>query len=311
MVHLVWFSPSNLSDPVVRTDAGSAALVACLRSLLQNCLLLDFSDYRFDDAIREQAEALPEAISKRVKVLLAQFAKRQRIIRAVADDYSGKEDLELLAEQGTRLHLELVVLQINDPWDEITTTIPRVSVVTYALSDFEAQRSEDAADRHFADDAMPGSDFINRFLVPFLRYSQRLDIVDGGLGQYYRGDYRHTIGCVVTAISLNCWFRDELKVTLHCWRGDGKVANNIARDVAAAAAQCGLDGHVHVQFYGTGGGKSEFKHDRCLVSELGVINIGRGLDFVRERTGMLRDTTVGFGGPDADTILRPYATLRS
>jgi len=54
-----------------------------------------------------------------------------------------------------------------------------------------------------------------------------------------------------------------------------------------------------------------FKHDRCLVSELGVVNIGRGFDFIQNTNHLLRNTVVGFGGPDADTILAPYAGSRS
>jgi hypothetical protein len=71
----------------------------------------------------------------------------------------------------------------------------------------------------------------------------------------------------------------------------------------------GLDGHVEVRFYGVPGERFR-KHDRCLVSDLGVLNIGRGFDFVRKSDGQLRNTVVGFGGPDVDTMLAPYSAVK-
>jgi len=44
---------------------------------------------------------------------------------------------------------------------------------------------------------------------------------------------------------------------------------------------------------------------------MGVFNIGRGFDFVHKTNGRLRNTIIGFGGPDADTLLAPYAALKS
>ena len=68
---------------------------------------------------------------------------------------------------------------------------------------------------------------------------------------------------------------------------------------------------MSVNFYGQPGQPFRFKHDRCLVSEMGVVNIGRGFDFVQKADGKLKNTVIGFGGPDADTMLAPYVAIRS
>jgi hypothetical protein len=44
---------------------------------------------------------------------------------------------------------------------------------------------------------------------------------------------------------------------------------------------------------------------------MGVVNIGRGFDFVQKADGKLKNTVIGFGGPDADTMLAPYVAIRS
>ena len=93
MLHLVYFAPDNLSDPVVLTEVGAALLVSVLRSFLQNCLLLDFTDYRFDQRIMIEAENLPHEVRKIVKTLLAQLVKKNRIVRAIKDNYSGVDEL--------------------------------------------------------------------------------------------------------------------------------------------------------------------------------------------------------------------------
>jgi hypothetical protein len=44
---------------------------------------------------------------------------------------------------------------------------------------------------------------------------------------------------------------------------------------------------------------------------MGVLNIGRGFDFIQKTNGGLRNTLIGFGGPDADTLLAPYTASRT
>ena len=93
--------------------------------------------------------------------------------------------------------------------------------------------------------------------------------------------------------------------------GNLRKPDHVLDTVMESARKHGLDGRVQVFFYGTPGQPFRFKHDRCLVSEFGVVNIGRGFDFIQNTNHLLRNTVVGFGGPDADTILAPYAGSRS
>lgn len=311
MLHLVYFAPENLSDPVVLTDAGAALLVGVLRSLLQNCLLLDFTDYRFDQRIMAEAENLPPSISKIVKTLLARLAKTNRIVRALQDDYSGGSDLALLATQAERLGLELVIIRQEDQWDAAATRVSRVSVLEFPMSDFETQRSHGMADRHFNDDEMAGERFIDLFVVPFIRYAERLEIIDGSLGENYRDDYAYTLDRFLAAVGHSCHWKERVRVTIHCCRGAGTKPDYVRDTVTEFARKHGLDGRVDVVFYAQPGQAFRFKHDRCLVSEMGVLNIGRGFDFVHKTDGRLRNTLIGFGGPDATTLLAPYAAMRS
>ncbi|MGD0947646.1 MAG: hypothetical protein ABSA52_09455 [Candidatus Binatia bacterium] len=43
----------------------------------------------------------------------------------------------------------------------------------------------------------------------------------------------------------------------------------------------------------------------------GKVNIGRGFGFFPKTDGKLKNTVVGFGGPDTDTMLAPYVAIRS
>jgi hypothetical protein len=90
--------------------------------------------------------------------------------------------------------------------------------------------------------------------------------------------------------------------SIHCRRGEGKTGNNILREVKDAARRQGIDRVLNdVCFH-----SEEFKHDRCLASEIGAVSIGRGFDFIRKGTGLLKDTDIGFGGQDAKTLLHPW-----
>jgi len=306
MVHLVYFAVENLSEPTLETEAGANALVACLQSLLQNCLLLDFADYRVRTSLRKEVGVLVPHVRKRVEALLTLLAKRNRLVPAAETDSSGTGELQLLAEQAQKLALEIVIIRDRDAWDESSSGVPRTSVAAYALTDFEARRSQELGVRHLRDAEVSGEEFIERFLVPFLRYSRSLHIIDGVLGRYYfnNKDYRHTLQRVLAAIAAHCRFRDscdEFAVTIHCRRGEGKTPNNIQREVKDAAHREGIDRFVQVCFH-----DYDFKHDRCLASEIGGISIGRGFDFFQWNTGLLNDTDIGFGNQDAEAILEPW-----
>jgi len=43
----------------------------------------------------------------------------------------------------------------------------------------------------------------------------------------------------------------------------------------------------------------------------GKVNIGRGFGFFLKTDSKLKNTVIGFGGPDADTMLAPYVAIRS
>ena len=311
MLHLVYFAPENLSDPVVLSDAGAGLLVCVLRSLLQNCLLLDFTDYRFDDHVAVEVEKLPHDLRKIIKTLLAQFKKGNRIVRALEDNYVGSTELHLVAKGAEQLGLELLIIRADAEWHPQATRIPRTSLAGYPMTDFETHRSRGMADQHFGDDGIPARQFIDVYIVPFVRFAERLDLIDGSLGENYRDDYGHTLDCVFAALGRSCHWKERVQVTVHCCRGKGNKPDYVRDTVLELAKKHGLGGRAQICFYGKPGQPFRFKHDRCLASEFGVLNIGRGFDFVQKTDGKLRNTVIGFGGPDADTLLGPYADLRS
>ncbi len=269
MLHLVYFAPENLSDPVVLSDAGAGLLISVLRSLLQNCLLLDFTDYRFDDRVAVEVETLPHELRKMVKVLLAQFKKANRIIRALKDDYAGSTELHLAAEQAAQLGLELVIIRADTEWDPQATRVPRASLTGYPMTDFEAVRSQGVADRHYSDDGIPATQFIEVYIVPFVRFAERLDLIDGSLGENYRDDYGHTLDCLFAALGRSCHWKERVQVTIHCCRGAGNKPDHVRDTVLELTKKHGLDGHAQTYFYGDPGQPFRFKHDRCLASEFG------------------------------------------
>jgi hypothetical protein len=166
------------------------------------------------------------------------------------------------------------------------------------------------ADQHFGDGKISVNRFIETYILPFVRFAERLKIIDGSLGRNYHDDYEQTLDYLLATVCRSCRWKERLEIEIHCGRRDNKPEN--VRDIVLdLARKHGLDGRVHVFFYGSPGQPFRFKHDRCLVSEMGVLNLGRGFDFVRKVDGQLRNTVVGMGGPDADTMLAPYAASRS
>lgn len=308
MIHPVYLAPGHLADPQLQSDMGGSLLIGTLTSLLQNCLVVDFTDYRLDGSIRTSVANLTDAeVRKQALILFAILAKRNRIVRILEDDYSGRDDLDLVAAQVGRLHLELVIIGADASWDEERTRVPRTSLFLFPRTAFEVARAESVVGTHLNDDQLSGDECLRIFFSSFLRYSEQLDIIDGSLGQYFRDDYAYTLERLLFTVAANSLFKSTLRIRVHCRRGDGKMPKFIEDTITVLAKNSGLDGAVKVVFYGGPASIDSFKHDRCIVSEFGVINLGRGFDFVRKTNGMVRNTFIGFGGPPVDVLLAPYA----
>jgi hypothetical protein len=308
MFHLVYLAAKAVGDPPLRTEAGGAALIAVLRSLLQNCFLLDFTDYRFDQEVKDQVETLESAqVKLEVMRLLVAFKKRDRILRLVEDDYSGASDLELIGKCVGQVPLELVIIQTGLSWDEATTRVPSVTIIGFAANAFEARRSEEVAGRFLTDGEISGVEFIRQYLLPLMRLSRQVHIIDGVLGRYYHDDYGYTLDKLFENLRTSAPLLEE--VTVHCELGPGKMPSYVEGTITELAKKHGLKAKVAVRFY-SNLGKRALPHERFLASELGVVDIGRGFDFIAKKDGMLRNTKVGICASDTSQILGRFIGYR-
>jgi len=305
MVHLVYFSPDVIGEDFSQ-EARQSLLIGTLLSLLQNCLLLDYIDYRFDAEIRDLIGNLPSDCRKRVQVILSSFAKNNRIVRILEDDYSGKSDLEILVSWVSRVPLELVIEDSQKRWDAGKSKVPSETIETFPMSDFERGRSANVVRRDLASNSITGQGFIDQFLAPVFRYAEEIHIVDFALGVHFHDDFATTVAMLLASIAKESYFKKTLTVTFHVGVGLGRMSDHVKQVIEEAADRNGMKGQVAIKIYPDRltGSPRPLPHDRYLSCEIGSVDIGRGFDFIDTRTKMINNTSVSLSTTSPVEVLR-------
>lgn len=307
MIRLVFLADSCFEDAVSSPERGSL-LVSMLHSLLENCLLLDFNDYRLETSVQKLIPGLEPTTKREVEAVLSEFSKRNRILRWAEPDWAMTQtDLELIAKQANSLGLNLVIMRELSEW-----RLPEPSastIVLYPIGAFERERRELVQGRLLSDGEMQGADFIQRYLLPLLRYSEEIHIVDGQMGRSIRDDYIRTCTDILHTIRLNT---SQLRsITFHLEAPDKDTKKHfINRTLTEAAKKAKLSVPVEIFFYADLKRSKGLLHERFLGTELGLVVIGRGFDFIEDSSGSIRNTSVLYVRTPANETLRLYHANR-
>lgn len=313
MVFHVYFDPSEIGAASSSGGYGIQALIAVLRGFLQNCILLDFDDWRGGTEIRRQLECMPSDHDRHVvKKLLAQLKKRNRFVCCLSYDYmSEATEVVQVAGQAATAELDLILAEETLPPNACNPA--EISNLSgYQGSNFEHLRSMAAAEgRVYVGGEEGGGAFLNTNLRKALRTAKRIDVCDKLLGTKFGDNYRYTAQRFLRWLGEVTHAPSELELTFHCGMPDANRARFMLDELARFRPPKLRPTKIVVQFYNFSNTDTPLPHDRFFLTDQVSIEIGRGMDFLDQNTDFNRDCSINLKNEgNVSHLLAAYASAK-
>ena len=311
MIFYTYLDPDVLSIKNIENDFAMQALIGILRGFTQNCFIVEFEDYRLQDAIKEQVNSLPDTFDRKIiKSLLTALSKRNRFIYCLIPNYSGnKDDISCVVEQAAECFLDLFLFSETNKHTEIPEGIEKAKLATFQATDFENFRSSLAINgRTFISGELDQKDFLDWCFGKMLRYPTRIEICDKLFGSKFGDNFEYTIKTFMRWLEHNVVDPKSCKFIFHCAKPDGKTDHHIKTQLLSFKTGRLKNMPMEIQFYQLADNSQVLPHDRYLITDQIVIDIGRGLDFLDKNTQKNRDLTIGYKSfKEVDNLLKSYA----
>ena len=312
MIFYTYLDPDVLSVKNIENNFAMQALIGILRGFTQNCFIAEFEDYRLQDAIKVQVKSLPDTFDRKIiKSLLAALSKRNRFIYCLIPDYSGsKDDITCVVEQAASCLLDLLLFSDANKDTDIPGGIEKATLATFQTTDFENFRSNLAVNgRTFVSGELDQKDFLDWCFGKMLRHPIRIEICDKMFGSRFGDNFEYTVKTLLRWLEQNIVDPRNCKFIFHCAKPDGKTDHHIKTQLLSFKTGRLKNMPMEIQFYQLADNSQVLPHDRYLITDQIVIDIGRGLDFLDQNTQKNRDLTIGYKNPkEVDSLLKNYVS---
>lgn len=309
MVFFVYLDPPVFAAAAQSGHLGLDALAAVLRAFLQNCVLLDFEDWRWETGVRRALDAHESTFEQSlIKKLLVQLKKRNRLAPCLHDDYSGETDLSLVLSQAAQRELDLILSQ-SDVAPSSHGQCEITKLETYQRTAFEEKREKAATHgREYSGGEFSEREFLARNFRKALRFAVRVEICDALLGRKFADNYDHTLKLLLGFMDEVLVERQSCELTIHCEQSD---RNHHLLTRIAAHRPAGLSNlMIKAVFYSPSNDHQCLPHERYLATNQFGFVIGRGMDFLDRSTGKNRDCSLNLKDHMVvDAKLRPFVAF--
>lgn len=290
MVFFVYLDPAVVRAAAAAGELGWSVLAAILQAAAQNCVVLDFDDYRWQAGIRAELDACDPFFERSlVKTYLATLATRNRVVPCFKDDYSGRREIEIVAAQAEDAELDCMVAATP-------VTLPKercaesTTLASYLSSRFEQARSKVAAHgREYSGGELDSTEFLRVNFRKLLRHAARIEVCDAILGRRFSDNFEHGLKRFLNLVGEACHAPDGCRVVIHCEASNR--AEYLHETVLRLQEKLLPRIQVEVRLYSSPDGQC-LPHERYLWTDQFAIEIGRGMDFLDRCTGKNRDVSL-------------------
>lgn len=317
MVFYVYIDPEIFPLAEKNGKYAFQSLIAILRGFLQNCFISEFIDHRIQDSIKEKISNLSETYDRKIiKSILSAMAKRNRFIYCLTPDYSeSKTEKETLFEQAKAELIDLALLDSTpNPDDASPEELQIATLSDYQDTNFEIERSRLACDGlTTVPDTITKKEFLDRCLLKVFRHASKLEVCDKILGKKFGDNYLFTIKEMIKWMK-NVFADNNLpELMFHCGKPDNEGrADYMKTELKEIRDKEISDLKMHIQFYNFEKLSDELPHDRFISTDQISLSIGRGMDFLDEKTRMARDVTINIiNSEDCQRVLNHYASAKA
>lgn len=307
MIYYVYIDPEVIRAASREGPYAVQCLIGILRGFLQNCFLLDFVDYRVQNAISDCIDELADPHERKaIKTLLGAMQKRNRFVCALEADYDDRPDVDRALDQARAAGLDLIFVESREAISTAPAGVDVATLADYQITDFENDRSRIAAEgMAFRTGEMTEIEFLDRTFKKALRHASRIEVCDKLFGKF-RDNFVYSIGVFLTWLAQILEDPANCSLVIHC--GEIDVSENYLRGELAKFKTGRLAGlTIEVQPYGLGDPDHCLPHDRFILTEQVALTIGRGMDFLDRNTQQNRDLVVDYKSrKQVDDILQSY-----
>lgn len=315
MYFYVFLQPEIFEEAQSDGEDALSNIAAILRGFLQNCFIAVFEDDRWSQTVKDKLDAWPETeLRKRVKTLLAQFKKRNRILYNIYPDYEGiTSDLECACRQAEVIPLDLILV-VEKEFPHISLKEVEVSTRRrYQLTAFEPIRSDLAVDgRTCAIGEMEENDFMQFHFAKALKYATFIHICDRVCGQKnFKTNFRYTTKRLLTWLGGVLADPSRCKIIFHMGKPVGQGAQFILDEISYCKNGRLSKTTIEINFYNESLSDPTLPHQRFILTDQIALDVDRGLDFIDRNTHKCRDTYVNYQKTEeANKLLRSYSSGR-
>ena len=290
MVFFVYLDPALVRAAANAGELGWSVLAAILQAAAQNCVVLDFDDYRWQARIRSELDACSPVFERSlIKTYLATLATRNRLVPCFKDDDSGRREIDIVAAQAEDAELDCLVAATP-------VTLPKgccaesTTLASYLSSRFEQARSKVAAHgREYSGGELDSTEFLRVNFRKLLRHASRIEVCDAILGRKFSDNFKHALERFFNLIRVDCHAPDGCRVVIHC-EGSNR-ADYLHETVLRLQVNLPPRIQVEVRLYSSPNGQC-LPHERYLWTDQFALEIGRGMDFLDRSSGKNRDVSL-------------------
>ena len=298
MIFYVYIEPQIILDASNKGSLALQSLIGILRNFLQNCFIVGFEDYRTQDAIMAHVNNITDVQSKiLIQSLFKKIKKGSRFIYCLIPDYtSRKKDIVCVVEQASSSLLDLLLVADNRDIEE-SSAYEIATLETYQFTNFESKRSELVKDgKIWNEGALYQNDFLNENFKKALRFAEKIVICDMILGRKSA-----TANFMYTILTMSRWLGKVLPdpfnlrtLIVHCEKPPGK-GDYYVKDQLEKIKRGRLSNlEIEINFYQKIEDRKSLPHDRFILTNQVAFFVGRGMDFLCEKTKTNRDVTINY-----------------
>lgn len=278
MVFHAYLDPAVIARADEFQPYGYQCLIGILRGFIQNCCIID-PNGEVSAALAARVRQLPaNSDRKTLKELLAFLNDHYRFI-------DGTDQADVMVTES----------DAREPGMGVATEV--CSLANYQFTDFESRRSLSAhggVTLGFRE--ISPEQLFERHFHRALRHAQRVQICDGSFGENFKPNYRYTTerfliwlrsanllgaGCKVFFKCL-APFREDDRRNRALRRGDWRPDDQKCAAVSSFLREHGVSAEFH-RF---------LPHDRFILTDQFALEVGRGMDFLDQNNGCIRDISI-------------------
>lgn len=313
MYFYIYLQPEVFDEALTDGQDATQNITSILGGFLQNCFLSVFEDDRWGAAIKEKLEIWPENLTRRrVKSILVQLKKRNRVLYNLIPDYEGgKPDLDCVFEQAALIPLDLILVIASEGNRPVPAGVEVATRRSYQHTAFEPRRSDLAVYGKTCNAGeMDEAGFMDFHFAKGLMHATTIHICDRVCGKLsFAGNFRYTTKRLLAWLSAVLSDPLSCKIVFHLGQPSGYGTQFILHELASfKKGPLGVTS-IEVNFYDESLPHPTLPHQRFIVTDQIALDVDRGLDFLDRITQKCRDTYVNYQRPkDAQKLLSSCAS---